>query len=221
MPTLIANYLTVDPVTGAVGADFTGHVHAAGVDLDASPITSTPASGNLIRWLQQPGGALVAQVAGETDGTTNLGILRAPSPNGLSGAQLAVSATNAAQSVTATVDGVTDAVLVDQLGRASFVQLPALGRLGLDFLDTGVFSLNGGAALGANLAWGETFGHTLGRSPAYATAIYVGGGTLAGNLYCETLLARNTFNVQLRFRLVNGAVLAAASTGRFFVFFFG
>jgi hypothetical protein len=36
LPRSVPNYLTIDPTTGAVGADFTGKIHAQGLDLDAA-----------------------------------------------------------------------------------------------------------------------------------------------------------------------------------------
>lgn len=55
------NYLTVTP-TGTVGANFTGHVHAQGLDLDAGTST-TPPSQDRIRWLQVSNGALIADIS--------------------------------------------------------------------------------------------------------------------------------------------------------------
>jgi hypothetical protein len=58
LPDAVPNYLTVDPVTGAVGANFSGHVHAAGVDLDSDP------SGNFqpehqVRWVRASDGTIM------------------------------------------------------------------------------------------------------------------------------------------------------------------
>ena len=46
----IPGYLTIDPTTGAIGADFTGLVHAQGLNLDLGYV-STPADQDRIRWL--------------------------------------------------------------------------------------------------------------------------------------------------------------------------
>jgi hypothetical protein len=54
MPRSVPNYLTVDPVTGAVGANFSGKIHAQGLDLDAFT-NPTPPDKDLIRWLTTTG----------------------------------------------------------------------------------------------------------------------------------------------------------------------
>jgi hypothetical protein len=56
-------YITIDPVTGAVTFDFAGHVHATGLDLDASsqgPQAVTAQS--KIRWLEVGTGAERASI---------------------------------------------------------------------------------------------------------------------------------------------------------------
>lgn len=62
------NYLTVNPITGAVGANFSGHVHAQGLDLhvNTDPVIFPP--DDSIRWLRQSDGAALANIAG---GATN------------------------------------------------------------------------------------------------------------------------------------------------------
>lgn len=46
------SYLTVDPTTGAVSADFSGHVHALGLDIDASTELDLPIMelDNVVQW---------------------------------------------------------------------------------------------------------------------------------------------------------------------------
>lgn len=69
--TLQPNVLTVD-AQGRIGASFTGHVAAAGVDLIAG-ITPAPPSDRQVRWLRQSDGSVVATVygfeSGGVDGT--------------------------------------------------------------------------------------------------------------------------------------------------------
>jgi len=48
---------------GSIGADFTGHVHAEGLDLDAGT-SSTPPDADRVRWLRTPTGAVVAELYG-------------------------------------------------------------------------------------------------------------------------------------------------------------
>lgn len=61
------NLITIDPATGAIGADFTGHVHAEGLDLDAGT-SFTPPSDNRLRWLDpvNPAVAVVEEFAAES-----------------------------------------------------------------------------------------------------------------------------------------------------------
>lgn len=63
MPTGNPTYLTLSP-TGAVGADFTGHVAAAGVDLIAGNVVSPPADRKIIWHKDSYTGAQVAQLVG-------------------------------------------------------------------------------------------------------------------------------------------------------------
>lgn len=49
MPETVANYITVDPVTGHVSAEFSGHVVAEGVDLQPDP--GVNGFGNSLRWM--------------------------------------------------------------------------------------------------------------------------------------------------------------------------
>lgn len=58
---LTPNYLTL--INGVVGADFTGHVHAQGLDLDAGT-SNTPADQDRVRWLRTSDGAAVAYLFG-------------------------------------------------------------------------------------------------------------------------------------------------------------
>jgi len=55
-------YLTIDS-TGRIGADFTGLVHAQGLNLDAG-ISGTPPSQDRIRWLRTTDGALIVDMLG-------------------------------------------------------------------------------------------------------------------------------------------------------------
>lgn len=67
------NIFTVD-AQGRIGANFSGHVHAAGVDLDASEVNSiSPAAPNRVSWQRKSDGALVADVSAYT-GPDNTGL---------------------------------------------------------------------------------------------------------------------------------------------------
>lgn len=54
-------YITVDPATGLTGANFTGHIHAQGLDLSAGT-TGTPPTADRVRWIRDPDGHLVAEM---------------------------------------------------------------------------------------------------------------------------------------------------------------
>ena len=64
--TISPNYLTVNP-NGTVGANFTGHVAAAGVDLPAG-VSASPPSDSRVRWLSQTDGAVLADLTAFTSG---------------------------------------------------------------------------------------------------------------------------------------------------------
>jgi hypothetical protein len=61
---LTPNYLTVN-ADGTVGADFTGRVHAQGLDLDAVAIAT---DSDKIRWLRTTDGALVTEIKATDSG---------------------------------------------------------------------------------------------------------------------------------------------------------
>lgn len=62
MPDAVPNYLTTDS-TGHVGANFTGKVHAQGLDLDAGLSPAGPDI-NKVRWIRQVDGAVIADIIG-------------------------------------------------------------------------------------------------------------------------------------------------------------
>lgn len=176
---------------------------------------------NEVRWLTVPGGAAVATVAGFTNGATDAAVLHADAPSGPgTGAGITALATNAVQQVTADVDGTAGALLIDNTGASDFMRLNTPRLLAYDRSDTGVVSLNGGAAVGANGTWNQVFTHNLFRVPEWAYAFPTVGGTgFIG--YLNAFIARDAATVTFGFRLVNGATLAAGSTSRFFVIAIG
>lgn len=52
---IVPNYLTIDPVTGLVGANFSGKVHASGLELDAFDAAASSSDSNIVRWLSPDG----------------------------------------------------------------------------------------------------------------------------------------------------------------------
>lgn len=71
-----ANYITVDPATGQVSADFTGIINALGVTLPAGTAQQDPAAASdQIIWKDTGDGSVVASVQGWTDDINdNLGV---------------------------------------------------------------------------------------------------------------------------------------------------
>ena len=63
MPRSTANYLTLD-ANGRVGAEFSGHIIAEGVDLDASTDAAIPED-DKVRWLREGDGAYVAFIGAQ------------------------------------------------------------------------------------------------------------------------------------------------------------
>lgn len=69
-------YLTINPNTGLVGADFTGLVNALGLIIPAGSVF-TPTPVNRIEWQRQSDGAVVADLYGVESGTTDVAAHRA------------------------------------------------------------------------------------------------------------------------------------------------
>lgn len=70
--TLSPTVITVN-LDGTIGADFTGHVHAEGLDLTAATIGTTPPDTDRARWIRSTDNAEVASIVGATQpGTQEL-----------------------------------------------------------------------------------------------------------------------------------------------------
>lgn len=63
MPSATPIFTKRDPATGAVLFDFSGHIHADGLDLDATQSGGTPADDNSIRWIR-PSDSVVSSKVG-------------------------------------------------------------------------------------------------------------------------------------------------------------
>lgn len=63
---IVPNYLTIDPITGLVGANFTGRVRASGgVDIDPELNgAGLPRAENSVRWINPANGNIVASIYG-------------------------------------------------------------------------------------------------------------------------------------------------------------
>lgn len=84
MPVGNPGFFTVN-ANGTIAYNFAGHVHATGLDLDASTTATDPAD-RKIQWLRQSDGALIADIAGRDLGGLDVLQLRgkavAPSTKG-------------------------------------------------------------------------------------------------------------------------------------------
>lgn len=130
MPDAVPNYLTTNP-DGSVGADFTGHIKARGVDLDVFPTDqSYDSSIDSIQWKRTADGAQVAYILGTTPHDTTGDLT--------SGLDIRARRTGAGSSmVTLTADGTASqpgvqlSVQADPNGGPSshriFAQMPTLG----------------------------------------------------------------------------------------------
>jgi hypothetical protein len=175
MPRSVPNYLTVDPVTGAVGANFSGKIHAQGLDLDAFT-NPTPPDKDLIRWLTTTGvdinaigayglagqhigflesiaspGQSASQQIDATDGVDLMQLEVRASNTGALGGPSAVNIVNGGAAILPT--GTT---VLDRLGASSFAQ-PAQ----FQHQSGTVAGVGAGGTTVCNL-WG-TIGFTLGR----------------------------------------------------------
>lgn len=222
MPTLIPNYLTVDPATGVVGADFTGHVHAAGLDLDVYTAGGLVPADHQLRFLNADGSTGARIISQNTLPATLRDLLLQvlDGTGGVAHIELVTDDTGSTfSSVIARADGPggsMEKVVVSDTGHSDFVQNNAVGlaALAVDVEDTGIVSLNGGVAVGANGTWDQVFTHNLHVAPTWATAMTIVGGTgFVG--FPRLVSGRTALDVTIRFQLVNGAALAAASTARF------
>lgn len=174
---LSPNYLTSNP-DGTIGANFTGQIHAQGLELDATAGPTIPAN-DAIRWLRTDTGGLVAQIQAyysgpggaastalfaQSQGTTDLGVslLEAFDDTGAAQALLKVCQINRggmpnqpALGVNTEVDVAAGSLIKRLLGAdgsSDFLQLViAAQKLQLS-LGTGTFIGNGTASVNPTTA---------------------------------------------------------------------
>src|SRR6185312_11804596 len=155
---------------GHVTYDFTGHVHAAGLDLDAGA-DSAPPDDRRVRWLTESGG-VVAQVYGTRQGTHNLLVAKAGDPANVNDANFeAQAASTAGAALLDLIAGATgvsvraaaagkSATVIDNLGRSSF--LFSVGGVAIR-VNMGSFP---GVSFGGGAGAFVTIAHGLGGSPS-------------------------------------------------------
>jgi hypothetical protein len=104
---------------GSITYDFSGHVHATGLDIDAAPAGNIPPA-NAVRWLRTSDGAVLALIGADVG--TDLQ-LEALAPDGSPGqAGLTLSAFAGGQFSLNAVAGNAGGPIIDQAARSMFVQ---------------------------------------------------------------------------------------------------
>lgn len=149
---LSANYLTL-AADGTVGANFTGHVHAQGLDLDEAT-SSTPPMQNQIRWIDAAG-TTREQMFGYV-GPFGHVLLLAASPDSVTDASLTLSAHGAGGTPPSSVGAfcqqsgaAADITILDATGASDFLQAAnALSELP-DSTGAGAASLGGNCPAGS------------------------------------------------------------------------
>lgn len=129
MPTGNLGFFTVN-ANGTITNNFTGHIHADGLDLYAGT-TASPPDDRKIRWLRQADGALVAVLSAYEVGTRRT--LTEGTGNGAASSTISTisdNTTNFSTAVTidlANKDGtIFGATIVNGVGGSSFIKAPGL-----------------------------------------------------------------------------------------------
>lgn len=121
------NYLTFDPASGRIGAQFTGRIKALGVDIDAG-LSDVPDQQREVRWVRQDG-TLVAEVYAYTAGGGDfLELFTEPGVDGTVKLQaqstlLSLQDTVARSSIDLIVPGTPGRTLLDNVNNSSWVQV--------------------------------------------------------------------------------------------------
>lgn len=214
MPSLIANYLTVDPVTGQVNANFPG-----GVSVDESPteIVAVTDNQNSITWHRESNGAIVAQIGASVSspgvnddskfriisenetgtGYANLQLFA----NRVFGAgvasQFEIACANAGQPE-------VDKILLDGFGQSAFLQRDILGNSTIGQFQA-VFP---GGSSASNIF---TVTHNFNVAGVTGMAIGRAGGTVA--TFCTGEIVGSTVNtVNFRAVTTDGSLPALNAT---------
>lgn len=211
MPKGVDTVLTVDGA-GRISADFTGHVHAQGLDLDAGDTTSPPED-RKVRWIRVSDGAVIADLesfsAGGTNRSTfityaNLGETATTEIKAVRGssAKVDVIDNGTTQGVYATAGGSSGYTIVDSDKRSSFLQIqPGVNRKSAAGTDV--------IAFGATAQAAAFIPHGLGVAPSqiYVTAKY----TQVAPLNVPTIVSYGAMNA-VNFTVVGRFADAVART---------
>lgn len=178
---LTPNYLTVDPTTGAVGADFTGVVNAQGITLPAfmRPTAGTPLGGgpvNKVNWTRTSDGAMIGYLVSQEDAAgidgaqprdrAIVAALEATSGNQSSAELMAIDRNGAVQAFLAAIQqgaGTTASVfasagnspnytIVDQNGSSSFAIMGNGGAIRAQIWQQQSNGISLGTAAGAGVS---------------------------------------------------------------------
>lgn len=216
---LIPNYLTIDPATGEVGADFTGIIHALGLILPAAPNLNTPQGSNELVWTALDGLTRAVLLAGDLPGPTPNAVLQigtfASGPASASEVTIAAADDTGAPQASLNVNqidegngrvlanaGALDYTIIDSTGFSSFVLSAAGGPNPLAII-AGTSSFVFAASTTAN----SVITHGLGRAPKIVLL------TLAANPPAPITLGYDTVTVtQFTARALADSALTATVT---------
>ena len=189
------NYLSIDPNTGLVSADFSGVVNAQGVTLPVYRTTVSlldpPPDVNVLQWTNPVNNkqtayasaeqifagpnyqsiAALAAMLPDAGGTVATSKITAGIPTNTDEAALEVAFHQPGGTVNAIVSALAGAqsrTIVDNTGESDFLQVATTRLLSLD---VGQANINFGAGTSASV----TVGHSLGRNPSIAFAGSVQG----------------------------------------------
>jgi len=188
-----------------VGANFSGHVHAAGLDLDASPI-GLPIPEDEIRWLKQSDGSLVAEMVGITGATLGRLDLRAHSPADETAA-LYLIAIDSTQEIFVELGPALaptpQRLVLDDQGQSDYLQKGNPGKSAV-----GDFNATFAGAL-ATADFAVT--HNFNSSGVRGMAIGRAGGSLG--TFCTGEIISSTVNTAtFRTRTIDGSIPGAGAT---------
>jgi hypothetical protein len=160
------NYLTVTPA-GVVGANFTGQVHAQGLNLDAATI-STPPTQDQIRWIRQSDAFVAVAMQGFGFAAESDVAINANAPPGGDNSEVVLATYNQVGSQVSSLTlshgfgvadflfartGTASATIIDGNGQSNFLQLLSKQQLAINF---GFVNFPAGTTL---------INHGLGRVP--------------------------------------------------------
>lgn len=197
--TLTPNYITVSP-TGLVGADFTGFVHALGLQIPEGSGSAPLPTTNSIQWLKQSNGSVVASIGTALSGATHTQfittqpgvgelaqtIIRASDSGGSRVVDLSVSQTGPSPQGGVTIQTATGVVtLFDQAGNSNFLQLTTSKNWALNGQSTGLVFPN------SQFATTLTVNHGLSRTPAIIL-LSLGNGAVGASVTLSAGAAGNT-----------------------------